>query len=143
MLRACSLDFKGSQDDHLPLVEFDYNNGYHYSFGTTPYEVVYGRKCRSPLCWDKIGEKKILGPELVQHTKQSIEKIRKRLVTTQDTQKNYTDLERKEKAIDVGGKVLLKVSPQKGIVRFGKRSRMNPRYIGPFEITRKVRSASY
>ena len=78
MLRACSLDFKGSWDDHLPLVEFSYNNSYHSSIGMAPFEALYGRKCRSPLCWDEVGEKKILGPELVQHTKQSIEKIRKK-----------------------------------------------------------------
>ena len=60
MLRACSLDFKGSWDDHLPLVEFAYNNSYHSSIGMSPYEALYGRKCRSPLVWDEVGEKKIL-----------------------------------------------------------------------------------
>ena len=101
MLRAFSLDFKESWDDHLPLVEFAYNNSYHSSIDMTSFKTLYGKKCRSLFCWDRVGEKKILGPELVQHTKQSIEKMRKRLVAAQDKQKNYADLERKEKAFDV------------------------------------------
>ena len=80
MLRACSLNFKRSWDDHLPLVEFAYNNSYHSSIGMTPFEALYGRNCRSPLCQDEVGEKKILKHKIVQHTKQSIEKIQKRFV---------------------------------------------------------------
>ena len=104
MLRVCSLDFKGSWTDHLPLVEFAYNNSYQSSIGMKPYKALYGRKCRSPFCWDEVGEKTILGPELVQHTKQSTKKIRKRLVVTRDRQRKYADLKRKEKAFDVGEK---------------------------------------
>ena len=78
MLRACSLDFKGSWTDHLPLVEFCFNNSYQSSIGMKLYNALYGRKCRSPFCWDEVGEKNIWGPELVQHTKQSIKKIQKK-----------------------------------------------------------------
>lgn len=84
MLRACILDFKGSWDDHLPLVEFAYNNSYHSSIGMAPYEALYGRKCRSPVFWDEVWERKMLGPEVIQQTKQSIESIRKRLIAAQD-----------------------------------------------------------
>ena len=80
MLRACSLDLKGIWDDNLSLVEFAYDNNYHSSIGIAPLEILYGRECRSPLYWDDVGKKRILGPELVQHTKQSIKKIRKRLI---------------------------------------------------------------
>ena len=104
----------------------------------TSYEALYGRKCRSPIRWDKVGEKKILGPKLVQHTKQSTEKIRKKIVAAEGKQKKYADLERKEKAFDVGEKVLLKVSYWKGIVRCGERSKLNTRYIGPLTILRKL-----
>ena len=68
MLRVCAIDFKGSWDDHLPLVEFSYNNSYHASIGMPPYEALYGRKCRSPVYWEEVGERKMLGPELVQQT---------------------------------------------------------------------------
>ena len=66
MLMVCVLDFKGNWDDHLPLVEFSYNNCYHASIGMPPYEALYGQKCRSPICWEVVGEKKVLGPDLVQ-----------------------------------------------------------------------------
>ena len=65
MLRACVLDFGGSWEDHIPLVEFSYNNHFQTSIGMTPYEALYGRKCRSLICWDDVGERKLLGPELV------------------------------------------------------------------------------
>ena len=87
-----------------------------------PYKALYGIRCRSPLVWDEAGEKKLLGLEVVQQTTQSIEKIHKRLVAAQYKQKKYADFGRKEKTFEVGAKkILLKVSPWKGIVRFGKR----------------------
>jgi hypothetical protein len=79
MLRACAIDFRGSWEEHLPLVEFAYNNSYQASIQMAPYEALYGRKCRSPICWDDIGERKILGPEIVQHTVDKIQLIRERL----------------------------------------------------------------
>ena len=66
IIRVCDMDFKGNWDDQLPLIEFSYNNSYHASIGMPSYEALYGRKCRSPICWDEVGERKILGSELVQ-----------------------------------------------------------------------------
>lgn len=143
MLRACVLDFRGNWDDHLPLVEFAYNNSYHASIGMAPYEALYGRKCRSPICWEEVGERKIYGPELVEQTKQSIETIKKRLTAAQDRQRKYANLGRKNKEFEVGEKVLLKISPWKGVMRFGKKGKLSPRYIGPFEILRRVGNVSY
>ncbi|KAL0403807.1 UNVERIFIED_CONTAM: Transposon Ty3-I Gag-Pol polyprotein [Sesamum radiatum] len=88
MLRACVLDFKGGWSDYLTLVEFSYNNSYHSSLGMAPYEALYGRKCRSPLCWNEVGEKVITGPELVQETVEKVATIRKRLEEAQDRQKS-------------------------------------------------------
>ena len=68
MLRACILDFGGSWEDHMPLVEFAYNNKFQTSIGMTQYEALHGRKCRSPICWDDVGDRKLLGPNLVQVT---------------------------------------------------------------------------
>ena len=65
MLRMCVMDFGGSWDEHLPLVEFAYNNSYYNSIEMAPYEALYGRKCRSPLCWDEIGERKLTGPKII------------------------------------------------------------------------------
>ena len=79
MLRACVLDFRGSWEDQLPLIEFAYNNSYHATIGMPPYEALYGRKCRSPVYWDEIGEKQIIGPELVQDTVEKVKIIRKRI----------------------------------------------------------------
>ena len=122
MLRVCAIDFKGNWDDHLPQIEFAYNNSYHASIGMPPYEALYGRRCRSPLCWDEVGEHKILGPELVQQTREMVGLIRKRLVAAQDRKKKYVDQTRKDREYEVRDYVLLKVSPWKGFMRFGKRS---------------------
>ncbi|GJY40741.1 putative reverse transcriptase domain-containing protein [Tanacetum coccineum] len=96
MLRACVIDFGKGWDRHLPLIEFSYNNSYHTSIKAAPFEALYGRKCRSPICWAEVGDK-----------------------------------------------VMLKVSPWKGVIRFGKRGKLNPRYMGPFKILTKVGTVAY
>ena len=83
MLRACALDLKGNWASHLPLVEFAYNNSYHSSIEVAPYEALYGRKCRSPICWDEVGERKLLGPEIIQRTCEKVNMIRDKLQATQ------------------------------------------------------------
>jgi hypothetical protein len=83
MLRLCVLDFKGSWIRYLLLVEFAYNNSFQPTIGMAPYEALYGRKCRSPLYWDEVGERQMLGPELVQETKENIALIRKRMLIAQ------------------------------------------------------------
>lgn len=96
MLRACNVDFKGNWEEHLPLVEFSNNNSYNSSIGMAPYEALYGILCRSPLCWDQIGDKDCLGPEIVLDTIKQIEIIRQRLLTAQSRQKSYTDKRKKD-----------------------------------------------
>ena len=95
MLRACVLDFGGSWEDHLHLVEFAYNNSYHSSIGMAPFEALYGRPCRSPACWMEFGEQLLLGPELVQQTNELVKKIQQRLETAQSRQKSYADKRRR------------------------------------------------
>ncbi|KAJ0604534.1 putative nucleotidyltransferase, Ribonuclease H [Helianthus annuus] len=143
MLRACVMDLGGSWDTHLPLVEFSYNNSYHTSIKAAPFEALYGRKCRSPLCWADAGDKRMVGPELVQETTDKIAQIRERIKAARDRQKSYADPKRKSVEFEVGDKVLLKVSPWKGVVRFGKRGKLNPRYIGPFRILRRIGTVAY
>ncbi|KAJ9535831.1 hypothetical protein OSB04_un001012 [Centaurea solstitialis] len=143
MLRACVIDFGGNWDDHLPLVEFSYNNSYHTSIQCAPYEALYGRKCRSPLSWVEVGDSQLTGPELIQETTDKIGLIRDRLKAARDRQKSYADNRRKPLEFQVGDRVLLKVSPWKGLVRFGKRGKLSPRYVGPFEIIERVGPVAY
>ncbi|RVW79287.1 Transposon Ty3-I Gag-Pol polyprotein [Vitis vinifera] len=91
LLRACILDLQGNWDDHLPLVEFAYNNSFQASIGMAPFEALYGRKCRSPICWNDVGERKLLGPELVQLTVEKVALIKERLKAAQSRHKSYAD----------------------------------------------------
>ncbi|GJV35445.1 putative reverse transcriptase domain-containing protein [Tanacetum coccineum] len=102
MLRACVLDFGGSWDVHLPLVEFSYNNSYHSSVRCAPFEALYGRKCRSPIMGAEIGEGQLIGPELVQETTEKILQIKDRLKAMRDRQKSYADKRRKPLEFSVG-----------------------------------------
>ncbi|GJU26077.1 putative reverse transcriptase domain-containing protein [Tanacetum coccineum] len=95
MLRACAIDFGKGWVNHLPLVEFSYNNSYHASIKATPFEALYGRKCRSPVCWTEVGEAQLLGPELIQETTEKIVQIKQRMQAAHDRQKSYVDLKRK------------------------------------------------
>ena len=143
MLRMCVLDFKGSWDQYLPLVEFAYNNSYHSSIGMAPYEALYGRRCRSPLCWTEVGEKQIEGPELVRETSEKVPLIQDRLRTAFSRQQSYADPKRRDVQFSIGDHVFLKISPMRGVMRFGKKGKLAPRYIGPFEILDRVGRVSY
>ena len=125
------------------LVEFAYNNSYHSSIEMAPFVALYGRKCRSPICWNEVGERKLLGPELVQLTTEKIQLIRERLLAAQSRQKSYVDNRRRDLEFQVGDHVFLKVSPSKGVMRFGKKGKLSQRYIGPFEILDRVGNVSY
>lgn len=143
MLRACVIDFRKGWDKHLPLIEFSYNNSYHTNIKAAPFEALYGRKCRSPVCWAEVGDIQITGPELIHETTEKIVRIKQRLQTTRDRQKSYADVRRKPMDFQVGDRVMLKVSPWKGMVRFGKRGKLNPRYIGPFNILETIGPVAY
>ncbi|GJR98910.1 putative reverse transcriptase domain-containing protein [Tanacetum coccineum] len=143
MLRACAIDFGKGWVNHLPLVEFSYNNSYHASIKAAPFEALYGRKCHSPVCWTEVGEAQILNPELIQETTEKIIHIKQRMQAARDRQKSYADLKRKPMEFQVRDKVMLKVSPWKGVVHFGKRGKLNPRYVGPFKVLEKVGEVAY
>ncbi|XP_073153287.1 uncharacterized protein [Henckelia pumila] len=96
LLRACMIDFGGNWESKLPLVEFTYNNSYQATIGMTPYEALYGRKCRTPLHWDEVGERAVLGPEIVQQTIDMIAKVKDRMLTAQSRQKSYANKRRRD-----------------------------------------------
>ncbi|GJW73495.1 putative reverse transcriptase domain-containing protein [Tanacetum coccineum] len=143
MLRACVIDFGNGWVRHLPLVEFSYNNSYHASIKAAPFEALYGRKCRSPVCWAEVGQVQLTGPEMVQETTEKVIQIKQRMQAAHDRQKSYADLKRKPMEFQVGDRVMLKVSPWKGVVRFGKRGKLNPRYVGPFKVLEKIGTVAY
>ncbi|GJX10208.1 putative reverse transcriptase domain-containing protein [Tanacetum coccineum] len=143
MLRACVIDFGSGWDKHLPLAEFSYNNSYHASIKAAPFEALYGRKCRSPVCWSEVGDAQLTGPEMIRETTEMIVQIKNRLLAARSRQKSYADVRRKPLEFEVGDKVMLKVSPWKGVVRFGKRGKLSPRYIGPFKILSRIGPVAY
>ena len=112
-------------------MEFAYNNSYQASIGMASYEALYGRKCRTPVCWDEVGEKKLVGLEIVQVNCDKIKVIRDRLKISQDRQKSYANNRHRDLEFEVGDMVFLRISPWKGVLRFGKRGKLSPRYIGP------------
>ncbi|KAD4585146.1 hypothetical protein E3N88_22747 [Mikania micrantha] len=143
MLRACIIDFGGSWDDHLPLVEFSYNNSYHASIGMPPYEALYGRRCRTPVCWGGVGQKEVGSKAAVLDLTEKLQLVKARMKAAQDRQKSYADKRRRPIEFEVGDQVLLKVSPWKGIIRFRKRGKLSPRFIGPFRIMARVGKVAY
>ncbi|GKB37454.1 putative reverse transcriptase domain-containing protein [Tanacetum coccineum] len=118
MLRACVIDFGGSWDRHLTLVEFSYNNSYHASIKAASFEALYGRKCGSPVCWSKVEDSQLTGPELIH-------------------------VRRKPMEFDVGDMVMLKVSPWKGVIHFGKWGKLSPHYVGLFKIIERISPIAY
>nr|GEU63652.1 reverse transcriptase domain-containing protein [Tanacetum cinerariifolium] len=98
---------------------------------------------RSPMCWTEVGEAQLTGPELIQEIKEKIVLIKQRIQVAQDRQKSYADLKQKPMEFEVGNRVMLKVSPWKGVLRFGKRGKLNPRYVEPFKVLAKVGKVSY
>ncbi|TYK21928.1 ty3-gypsy retrotransposon protein [Cucumis melo var. makuwa] len=113
------------------------------TIGMTPFEALYGKCCRSPVCWGEVGEQRLMAPELVQSTNEAIHKIRSRMLTAQSRQKSYADVRRKDLEFDVGDKVFLKVAPMKGVLRFERRGKLSPRFVGPFEILERIGPVAY
>nr|GEU31091.1 putative reverse transcriptase domain-containing protein [Tanacetum cinerariifolium] len=143
MFKACAIDFDGNWDTHLRLVEFSYNNSYHSSVKCAPFEALYRMKCSTAIAWAEVGESKLIRPEFIQETTDKIVQIKERLKTARDRQKSYADNRRKPLEFSFGDKVLLKVSSWKGVVRFGKRSKLLPRYVGLFEAVERVGPVAY
>ena len=143
MLRACTMTYNKNWEDCLPLVEFAYNNSYQKSLQMAPFEAIYGRRCRTPLNWLKPGERAIFGPDIIQEAEERVRLIQNHLKATQSRQKSYSDKRRRSLVFQVGDYVYLRVSPMKGIHRFGVKGKLAPRYVGPIQIIEQCGLVAY
>src|SRR5688572_31047041 len=128
MLRACVIHYDKNWDKCLPLAEFSYNNSYQASLKMAPFEALYGRRCRTPLNWSQPGERQVYGPDLVAEAEEQVKVIQANLKAAQSRQKSYSDQRRRPLRFNLGDHVYLRVSPTKGVQRFGIKGKLAPRY---------------
>jgi hypothetical protein len=143
MLRACALQYGKGCDKSLLYAEFSYNNSYQESLKMAPFEMLYGRRCRTPLFWSEAGERKVFGPDILQEAEKQVHVVMENLRVTQSRQKSYADHRRRELSFEVGDFVYLKVSPMRGLRRFKVQGKLAPRFIGPFKILEKWGKVAY
>ncbi|GJR11977.1 putative reverse transcriptase domain-containing protein, partial [Tanacetum coccineum] len=136
-----------THDLELGVVVFALKMWRHYLYGTSikvaPFEELYRRKCRSPVCWAEVGEAQLTGPAIIHETTEKIVQIKSRIQAASDRQKSYANIRHKPMVFQVGDRVMLKVSPWKGVVRFDKQGKLNPRYVGPFKEIERVKTVAY
>jgi hypothetical protein len=143
MLRACVLDFSQKWDECLPLVEFSYNNSYQEGIKMAPFEALYGRRCHTPLNWSEPGERYFFRPGMVKEVEEKVQRIIHNMKKAQTRQKSYADRRRQPLCFLVDDYVYLKVSPMKGVSRFGVKGKLAPRYIGPFLVIEQCGPVAY
>jgi hypothetical protein len=143
MLRACALQYGRSWDKSMTYAEFSYNNDYQESLKMAPFEMLYGRRCRTPLYWNEAGERKVFGPGILQEAEKQVRMVRENLRVAQSRQKSYADHRRRELSFKVGDFVYLKVSLVRDLCRFKVQGKPAPRFIGPFKILEKRGEVAY
>jgi hypothetical protein len=137
------LEHQGSWDQNLPWAELSYNNSYQESLKMTSFEVLYERRCHTPLNWIEPGEKVIFGPDLVEEAEATVHRIQDNLKAVKSHQETYANKRHRPLEFEVGNHVYLRVSPMKGVKRFGMKEKLAPHYIGPFPILKKCGSVAY
>jgi hypothetical protein len=137
------MEYPGSWDKNLPWAEFSYNNSSQESLKMAPFEVLYGRRCRTPLNWIEPGEKVIFGLNIVDEAEAMVHRIQDNLRAAKSHQESYANRRHQPLEFQVGDYVYLKVSPRKGIKRFGLKGKLAPRYIRPFLILEKYGTVAY
>ncbi|XP_071685421.1 uncharacterized protein [Lolium perenne] len=143
MLRACALDYGSSWDENLHYAEFSYNNSHQASIGMAPFEALYGKKCTTPLLWSGIGERSLFGLDLIKDAEEKVRLIRDRLKIAQSRQKSYANSKRREVTYEIGDRAYLRVSPLRGVKRFGIKGKLAPRFVGPFKILARKGEVAY
>ena len=137
------MEFSGSRDRYIPLMEFSYNNSFQSSIGMAPYEALYDRKCRALVCWTELNEHKVIGPDIMKDTEKKVHVIWERLKAASDRQKSYAYLKMRDTTYEVGDKVFLKVSLWRKILRFGKKGKLSLRFIRPYEVLERIGPVAY
>ena len=137
------LDHLGAWDEVLPLIEFTYNNSFHASIGMAPYEALYGRKCRTPLCWYQDGEAVLVGPELLEQTTKKVRMVRDRMQASQSRQKAYADGRRRPLEFVAGDHVFLRVTRTTGVGRALRSRKLSPKFLDPYQISRRIGPVAY
>jgi hypothetical protein len=143
MLRACVLSYGKDWEQSLPYAEFSYNNGYQASLGMSPFEALYGRKCRTLLMWSEVGERALVGPALIKEAEERVVEIREKLKAAQSRQKSYSDKKRQEVSFNLGDFIYLKISPIRGTRRFLVHGKLAPWYIGPYQVLKRIGAVAY
>jgi hypothetical protein len=143
MLRACVLKYHGSWDQDLPLAEFSYNNSYQESMKMAPFEVLYGRRCRTPLNWIEPGEKVVFKPDIVKEAESIVRRVQENLKVVKSCQETYANKRHRPLEFEVGNHVSFRVSPMKGVKRFRVKGKLVSPYIGPFPILEKCGTVAY
>jgi hypothetical protein len=143
MLRACALQYGRSWDKSLPYAKISYNNSYQESLKMAPSEMLYGRRCRTPIFWNENGERQVFGPIIIQDTEKQVRIVRENLKAAQSRQKSYVDRRQRVLSFEVRDYVYLMVSPMRGLRRFKVRGKLAPRFIGPFKILKQKGEVAY
>jgi hypothetical protein len=143
MLRACTLQYGRGCDKSLPYVEFSCNNSYQESLKMSPFEMLYGHRCRTPLFWNETGERNIFGPDILQEAEKQVYMVGENLRVVQSIQRSYADHRRRELSFEVGDFVYLKMSPTRGLRHFKERGKFARRFIGSFKILEKRGEVAY
>ncbi|XP_070009583.1 uncharacterized protein [Nicotiana sylvestris] len=141
--KTSTFSLSGNWDDHLLLIEFAYNNSFHVSIQMAPFEALYGRRCRSPIGWFEVSEAELLGPDLVHQAMEKVKIIQESLKAAQSRQKSYAEIRRRKLEFQVDDWVFLRVSPMKGVMRFGKKGKLSPRYVGSYRVTQRIGQVAY
>jgi len=143
LLRTCILYHLGAWDEVLPLIEFTYNNSFYVSIGMAPYEALYGRKCRTPLCWYQDGEAVLVGLELLEKTTENVRLVRNRMQASQSRQKAYTDRRRRPLEFEARDHVFLRVTQTTGVGRALCSRKLSPKFLSPYQISRRIGPVAY
>jgi hypothetical protein len=143
MLCMYVLDQQKCWEEFLPLVEFAYNNNYQGTIKMAPFEFLYGRPCQMPLSWDRLEDRVLVGPEMIQEMEEQLQMIRQRIKEVQDRQNSYVDVHRVDRNYEVGDRVFLRVKLHKSSIKFGKGAKLSPRFVGPFEVVERKGPVAY
>jgi hypothetical protein len=143
MLRMYVMDRPGKWEEYLYLVEFAYNNHYQASTKLSPFEILYGRKCNTPVSWSNPVNRLMIGPYMLKYMELTVKQVQQNLKVAQDRKKSYVDAKRTPREFNVGDHVYIRVKPKKSSLQLGRYTKLAPRYCGPFKILARIGPVAY